>query len=1179
MHQLLPISMIANRYLLFDVEAVTYLRRVHHICGTSVGTLPQIPQQNLFLGLPVELMREEVRLLVEKNIAYVIDDAKFHKERFGALDTERNKYMENLKSQGLKVTQLIHNAQRKRMEKALSLNNPSLQNEKGTDETDCLENLPKTQTKRTSINESDIYSITPTSSYLKSSVPGQYRVESPDVKSSYALYKHLHSLDYFILPGLRFGCDYNVYPGDPLRFHSHFIAVGYDWHQSIPAFDIVGGGRLGTAVKKGFLIGGYEEVTDKVRTFVIEWGVPFNLRGANIDFSWNWTTNLTRQIANRLTPAFFSNPKTLHSEPSFIPENTGHGSTLHAFQTTSTITAAETEKAIAGSFMVSTGGLKSFEKFFNYATSKWALGCIITAVMLNRANVYARTRRSLHFSWKIRLLLRIFPIILLVVQCQRLLQSIHCQTSNEYVESRWGNEKLQSDLIFNQNGGFLHEISSIILYKASDKDSCLAVNMIPSEDNLEIKKPSPDLEKLPIEVKGSLSTLWPLFKTISFSHFMETISCAVLGHRMAAEYGMSFFELSLAFAEAEDVAVKRTEMRKIGSKKTAVNLARTEITSEIKTHRTRSMIIKSEDTSPEVLLFGLISALNHLTSHILAVLGQQANFRLINTGIWGLAYIVSIIASVSSFFIDDEPDQTLPRFPTVCLISFIPHILILFGIIGCSMIYVIALLLTVLAPPIVEEAGYGQIASRWPITQRILQAHHNMQANVSLSRIHVRLRTDIYTALLRTGFAIMSMANEAVYLNESRQVNVKRWTWVEDDRLQELEDGGLSLLRPANQLHRQNKNIIDRSSHEIGMAAAKGRRKDGIYQSSNGYTREFVAQTSGTAARQRSHILGNEVGVAERSGRWYMAFELCLGFSWLLLRCYGSFHLWLMARLGIRFQPRWLLWMVRLPKNTSKDIKPDINIDLNSLNSDLTSLNGKLGLEKQKNVDIEVEFRKMIHQKRKTWTYADEKELEDRLYQWWLDGGWWGEKDNSGNFSPAQEEWDDDATSVISTTTADDDQDWEFEIADEGGDRTPTQRSPLVSRESTPSETTLTISNLAQLLDPKTPEQRAEAESLAVHLSSDKIVTRSRFQELRQRSRAKVLTSTLQRPPNFVPNFSNGNLTLEEESQILEHLIISRRSLAANSSEKHQSTSWASGMNELGPLCVICQTTTRCIIQ
>jgi tRNA-splicing endonuclease subunit Sen34 len=69
-----------------------------------------------------------------------------------------------------------------------------------------------------------------------------------------------------------------VYPGDPLRFHSHFLAVGYDWEQEIPLLDLIGGGRLGTAVKKGFLIGGQDDSKDTtsdndgVRTFCLEWG-------------------------------------------------------------------------------------------------------------------------------------------------------------------------------------------------------------------------------------------------------------------------------------------------------------------------------------------------------------------------------------------------------------------------------------------------------------------------------------------------------------------------------------------------------------------------------------------------------------------------------------------------------------------------------------------------------------------------------------------------------------------------------------------------------------------------------------------------------------------------------------------------------------------------------------------
>lgn len=98
--------------------------------------------------------------------------------------------------------------------------------------------------------------------------------------SAYALYKHLHAHAYFLSPGLRFGCQYMAYPGDPLRFHSHFLCRGYGWEEEIELLDLVGGGRLGTGVKKGFLIGGLDDggkgeegkEEGEMRTFCIEWG-------------------------------------------------------------------------------------------------------------------------------------------------------------------------------------------------------------------------------------------------------------------------------------------------------------------------------------------------------------------------------------------------------------------------------------------------------------------------------------------------------------------------------------------------------------------------------------------------------------------------------------------------------------------------------------------------------------------------------------------------------------------------------------------------------------------------------------------------------------------------------------------------------------------------------------------
>jgi tRNA-splicing endonuclease subunit Sen34 len=85
------------------------------------------------------------------------------------------------------------------------------------------------------------------------------------------LARFLQAGGYHMTPGLRFGSRYSVYPGDPLRFHAHFMANQYAWDEPIPVMEIVQGGRLATAVKKAFLVGGEDPSTKEVRTFSIEW--------------------------------------------------------------------------------------------------------------------------------------------------------------------------------------------------------------------------------------------------------------------------------------------------------------------------------------------------------------------------------------------------------------------------------------------------------------------------------------------------------------------------------------------------------------------------------------------------------------------------------------------------------------------------------------------------------------------------------------------------------------------------------------------------------------------------------------------------------------------------------------------------------------------------------------------
>lgn len=126
---------------------------------------------------------------------------------------------------------------------------------------------------------------------------------------------------------------------------------------------------------------------------------------------------------------------------------------------------------------------RSLGNILQYTTSKWSLCCIVMAIVLNRTYIYASTRRNLSIGWKIRLALRIIPIILFSIQARWLLQSMQCQTSPDFGMLRWGNASKSSELLFTQNGGRLHTVSQTLLFGASDAESCRAVMMVPPAED------------------------------------------------------------------------------------------------------------------------------------------------------------------------------------------------------------------------------------------------------------------------------------------------------------------------------------------------------------------------------------------------------------------------------------------------------------------------------------------------------------------------------------------------------------------------------------------------------------------------------------------------------------------------------------------------------------------------
>lgn len=848
-------------------------------------------------------------------------------------------------------------------------------------------------------------------------------------------------------------------------------------------------------------------------------------------------------------------------------------------------------------------GTKGFGGVFSYATSKWALCCIAMAVIFNRTHIFAATRRRLRLRWPVRLLMRIGPILLLLLQARWLLQSIQCQTSADFSEMRWGNASKTSDLMFSEPNPFFNRLSSSLLLGATDLDSCRSVRMVPWD----AEQP---------ELTGSLSRLWPLFGTFCLSQFLEVLSCAVQGRPVAAETGVTLFEHSLAFAEA-DAAISNQLGWGLFTNSTTNSPPALGSTIAL----TRSMIMKRVNTPPEVLLVAFFSAMSHVTSHVLGIMNLQSRYRLISTGFWGLCFMACLIWSAVTFSADDPSTQGLLRFPTVCIIGFIPHILILFGIFSCGVVYASALMLSALAAP--ERGPNGEQLS---IRQRLARAHGNMQANVSLSDIRIRMDMDFFTALLRAGFGAITMASEAVYLNEDHHVNLTRFTWLEDERLRELEDLRMQWISGGIPGSRFD------SVGTIGLVPVK----DGQTSAFSGYAREKAAQqipkaiTSGRRTRDR-----NGVGAAERSARWLIALEYLLHISKLVLVVWASVTIRIIAYFGMRTPPRWLQGLSERPKTNSSSKKRS-GRGVRGLNVDVLSPGeGRvfITIPRSDQVDVEAELRRRMGQTNTESEVADETEVDSKLYSYFLRGGWWGSSDSSGDYAPPTQtpgggidESDfDDTTSVISTTETASELDWESDHEDDnepldGGQRTPTQRSfaPVsfasavasarASRESTPLlDTPIATADLARLLNPQTPEDRDEAISLAAHLSSDGIMTRARFRQQLQRQRAQVLLTNNQAAHARYRAQLGGpagqeKMTPEEEARVLEHLLLSRRAAVAAAGGRSTSnsaasvtpsslpgdrggaeanSSWATGADGMGPdgpQCVVCQSAPRTII-
>uniref|UniRef100_A0A8C0H8H3 tRNA-splicing endonuclease subunit Sen34 n=1 Tax=Chelonoidis abingdonii TaxID=106734 RepID=A0A8C0H8H3_CHEAB len=266
---MIRIHVLEGAALVWSAEDAREIRERFRLVGTLVGALARKPRQNARLGLPLQLLPEEARLLAELGAAVLVRGTKTqppqeleesYQEQQRLAGAERGALLARL-AERIAQGRAHRREQRGEMpgSRTLAPASPSL----------FLSPLPDTE-EDSGLLDSPF--VLPRGSMMIQLPTARWRpgrVEQVDWTSPspdwphagrpahevrYRVFRELWGRGYYLSGGSKFGGDFLVYPGDPLRFHAHYIALCCPPEAPLPLHALVAATRLGTSVKKTLLL-------------------------------------------------------------------------------------------------------------------------------------------------------------------------------------------------------------------------------------------------------------------------------------------------------------------------------------------------------------------------------------------------------------------------------------------------------------------------------------------------------------------------------------------------------------------------------------------------------------------------------------------------------------------------------------------------------------------------------------------------------------------------------------------------------------------------------------------------------------------------------------------------------------------------------------------------------------
>ncbi|XP_068601466.1 tRNA-splicing endonuclease subunit Sen34 [Brachionichthys hirsutus] len=247
------LSLCDSTPLLWRVKDLQSLRS-QGLVGALLGSLPRTPHQNVRLGRPLLLLPEEERLLTERHAAAASPAANLQGGGALALQVQQHEE-EQLRSYEEQSVLALEDRKVALLRALTSGSETGAEDLPGRLEAlDHSFHFPRSASAvQLSTARAGLSYCPEDRAFLQANWPirGHNNLQC-DVR--YQVFRDLRGRGFYLTSAGKFGGDFLVYPGDPLRFHAHFIAVCLSVDESVCTLDVLALARLGSNVKKTVLL-------------------------------------------------------------------------------------------------------------------------------------------------------------------------------------------------------------------------------------------------------------------------------------------------------------------------------------------------------------------------------------------------------------------------------------------------------------------------------------------------------------------------------------------------------------------------------------------------------------------------------------------------------------------------------------------------------------------------------------------------------------------------------------------------------------------------------------------------------------------------------------------------------------------------------------------------------------